>query len=276
VNKLDNIENEFRVFKMELLAGEPNYIVQHHESGCNFTFDFSDVYYNSRLYHEHSRLVSVFKPEDVIADVFAGVGPFAVPAAKKGCAVLANDLNPTSFKYLQVNAETNKAADRLRPFCQDGREFIRAVFRTLFDNPFPAFTPPKSATQLARERRQKTNPSSTESSPPGPDRKRINHFVMNLPGSAIEFLDALRGVLSQSDDLRLVYGQDQLPTIHCYCFTKEMEADKAEQDIRQRVSERLGVILGEASFHFVRAVAPKKDMYCVSFQLPAEVAYSHL
>ncbi len=29
VNKLDNIDTQFRFFKMELIAGEPNYIVEH-------------------------------------------------------------------------------------------------------------------------------------------------------------------------------------------------------------------------------------------------------
>ena len=57
---------------------------------------------------EHDRLVSIFKPEDVVADVFAGVGPFALPAAKKGCGVFANDLNPQSYKYLQQNVVDNK------------------------------------------------------------------------------------------------------------------------------------------------------------------------
>jgi tRNA (guanine37-N1)-methyltransferase len=47
-------------------------------------------------------------PQDVIADVFAGVGPFAIPAAKKGCAVFANDLNPNSTKYLSVNVQNNR------------------------------------------------------------------------------------------------------------------------------------------------------------------------
>jgi tRNA G37 N-methylase Trm5 len=52
----------------------------------------------------------MFQPDDVIADVFAGVGPFALPAAKKGCAVLANDLNPESYKYLIMNIKDNKVS----------------------------------------------------------------------------------------------------------------------------------------------------------------------
>ena len=78
------------------------------ESDCRFTFDFSRVYWNSRLHTEHTRLVDMFQPDELVADVFAGVGPFALPAAKKGCAVLANDLNPESYKYLNINIKGNK------------------------------------------------------------------------------------------------------------------------------------------------------------------------
>lgn len=119
---------------MELIAGEPDYIVEHvsrrvcpsilrlllflqHESDCNFTFDFTQVYWNSRLHREHERLVDLFKPEDVVADVFAGVGPFALPAAKKGCAVFANDLNPNSFKYLAKNIIDNHVGVSCYPHC---------------------------------------------------------------------------------------------------------------------------------------------------------------
>ena len=66
------------------------------------------MYWNSRLHTEHERLVQLFSPDNVIADVFAGVGPFALPAAKKGCGVLANDLNPESYKWLLRNVEINK------------------------------------------------------------------------------------------------------------------------------------------------------------------------
>ena len=52
--------------------------------------------------------MDTFSKDDVVADVFAGVGPFALPAAKKGCAVLANALNPESYKYLKINIDKNK------------------------------------------------------------------------------------------------------------------------------------------------------------------------
>lgn len=93
---------------MEVLAGDPDFIVDVSESNCRFKFDFSQVYWNSRLHSEHERLVKRFKEDDVVADVFAGVGPFAVPAAKKGCAVFGNDLNPNSAKYMLANSIENK------------------------------------------------------------------------------------------------------------------------------------------------------------------------
>jgi len=45
---------------------------------------------------------------DALCDVMAGIGPFAMPAAKKGCMVYANDLNPTSYRYMVENKELNK------------------------------------------------------------------------------------------------------------------------------------------------------------------------
>lgn len=45
------------------------------------------MYWNSRLEHEHLRLVKTFGPKDVVLDVMAGIGPFAIPAAQRGCKV---------------------------------------------------------------------------------------------------------------------------------------------------------------------------------------------
>ncbi|KAG5647702.1 hypothetical protein DXG03_008425 [Asterophora parasitica] len=274
VNKLDSIDAQFRFFKMELIAGEPDFVVEHHETDCSFVFDFREVYWNSRLHTEHARLVDLFNHEDVIADVFAGVGPFAIPSAKKGCAVFANDLNPNSVKYLAQNVQSNNVSQLVKVSCEDGREFIRSVFRRSYDDPFPGSKGPLlSKTQQNLARRKKITPDSPSSELP--PRRRVSHFVMNLPDSAITFLDAFRGVLASDevDGLREAY--DVMPMVHCHCFTRECEPDKAEADIRQRVEEKLGSKLTtEVSLHLVRSVAPNKEMYCISFRLPAEVALS--
>ena len=77
-------------------------------SDCIFRFDYSKVYWNSRLNTEHRRLVGLFKPGEAVCDVMAGVGPFAVPAGRKGVFVWANDLNPESFKSLSDAIVRNK------------------------------------------------------------------------------------------------------------------------------------------------------------------------
>ena len=81
---------------------------QQSQHDCRFRFDFSKVYWNSRLQTEHARLVDSFNVQDVVCDAFAGVGPFAIPAGKKGCGVMASDLNPASAEALTENAKLNK------------------------------------------------------------------------------------------------------------------------------------------------------------------------
>lgn len=88
---------------MPAAAGENNFETEVFQHGVCFKLDYSRVFWNSRLEYEHSRLVSkYFRPGQVVIDVMAGIGPFVVPAAKADCRVLANDLNPDSFKWLQV------------------------------------------------------------------------------------------------------------------------------------------------------------------------------
>jgi len=124
VNKLDSIDTVYRTFDMEVLAGKEQFEVEQNESGCRFRFNFKDVYWNSRLHTEHARLVAKFAKGEAVCDVFAGVGPFAVPAGRKGVIVFANDLNPHSFSSLQGNIRLNKTQHLVFPFNEDGRESL--------------------------------------------------------------------------------------------------------------------------------------------------------
>ncbi|XP_007561231.1 tRNA (guanine(37)-N(1))-methyltransferase [Poecilia formosa] len=234
VNKTNMIDSTYRNFKMEVLAGEENMVAKVKENGVTYEFDFSRVYWNPRLSTEHQRVVQLVKRGDAVFDVFAGVGPFAIPAARLGAKVLANDLNPESYRWLQHNCKLNKLESKVQTFNLDGRDFIRGPLR----RELPALLKGESAV----------------------------HVVMNLPALALEFLDAFRGLLQPEPTC-----DRNLPTVHCYGFSKH---DDPEADVVQRASRSLGFPLeNECSVHFVRNVAPNKDMMCVRFTVPKDVLY---
>lgn len=124
VNKVGSITNEFRVPKFEILVGEENMITEVKQYGATFKLDYGAVYWNSRLEHEHIRLVSLFNAGEIVCDMFAGIGPFVIPAAQKGCTVYANDLNPDSVHYLGLNARINKVEDHVYTYNMDARTFM--------------------------------------------------------------------------------------------------------------------------------------------------------
>ncbi|KAG9303732.1 hypothetical protein G9A89_018629 [Geosiphon pyriformis] len=297
VNKTDSIDTTFRFFKMEVLAGIDNMITEVKEGNCKFRLDFSQVYWNSRLHSEHERLVNLFKKGEYICDVFAGVGPFAVPAAKKGCIVYANDLNPVSYKYLKENSELNKVQNRIIPYNLDGREFIRKIVNDLkIASETSTYHYNESSTDdddnkrknVKREKSTTPNENKTESiSNPNPEDpsteiqktpikfRTFDHFVMNLPAMAIEFLDMFKGLYR---DMQSLFDSSaiNLPMIHCHCFSKSVTPET-------ELIERIKTIFGDEASNistdafkvqFVRSVAPNKDMYCVSFRLDSAIAFS--
>ena len=92
-------------------------------------------------------------------------------------------------------------------------------------------------------------------------------MIMNLPALAVDFLDVFSG-LFRGHDLDEEVIQFVPPTVHCYCFSKEQDA---EADVRQRVDERLGRRVQDCEVRVVRNVAPNKEMLCVRFTLTKEI-----
>ncbi|KAJ1842690.1 tRNA(m(1)G37)methyltransferase [Coemansia sp. RSA 2708] len=267
VNKVDTIDNTFRNFKMEVLAGTQDFMATVRENDCVFRFDFSKVYWNSRLHPEHERLVNKFAQGASICDVMAGVGPFAVPAAKRGTLVWANDLNPASYAALCDNVKLNKVQARVQPFNLDGRDFIRQAFEKYIAQARPIELPP-----IPKHSNSKTKPPP----PIAVVSRSFDHVVMNLPAIALEFLDAFRGLFYRITGSAEPDRSLNLPEIHVHCFTKSEEPEK---DILMRACRALGYPEDKytelvADVHYVRKVSPKKDMYCLSLQLPESVAYA--
>lgn len=237
VNKINTIDTTFRYFAMEILAGERNTITTAKEHGCTYQFDFAQVYWNSRLSTEHMQMTTFMMQDDVLYDVFAGVGPFAIPAARKKVQVFANDLNPESYKWLQKNATINKVKNNFQAFNMDGRYFLRNIVK---DN--------------ILSRRVQDLPGT-------------EHIIMNLPASAIEFLDILPDWFTE-EELRKVYSKP--PIFHVYCFVKGNKGDDVCRLGKLLIEQNLGYMLPAdsiVSIHNIRDVSPNKEMVRVSFFL---------
>lgn len=291
VNKTNNITSEFRTFEMEVLAGEDNFIVTQKESGCLFTFDFQKVYWNSRLATEHERLIDSFDVGDVVFDVMGGVGPFAVPAGKKPCLVFANDLNPQSYKYLKMNIESNKVESFVKPFNLDGREFIKDSPNILAEfqkkNPFIKYSNKKHA--ICKNNTLNNNKLKKKRTLDFTVPLFISHYAMNLPDSAITFVNSFRALFTNGypnltkGEIKLLKGY-KLPIINVYHFEKYNEGEidgNVEVELEKRMHEKIvqqldfNIDIKKINFHVVRQVAPCKLMYCISFELPEEVAFAN-
>lgn len=287
INKTYDVgtESVFRTFPYEVLAGPDDLDVTVHESQCEFRFNFGKVYWNTRLGTEHARLWETFTEAEAVCDVMAGVGPFAIPSGKKRVFVRANDLNPHSYASLKDAITRNKVDQFVTASCDDGRLFIRQATAALAGNPRSVSITPKpkvsrNATDVEQTKAREQAQANTKVYQ---EPLAFDHYVMNLPATAIEFLDAFRGTYHGRETEFAPHTQRKLPLIHLYLFQAKYETEKEEHDeICTRISHHIGAEVKqndpalELDIRYVRNVAPNKKMYCASFRIPSSVAFDRL
>lgn len=273
VNKINSIENTYRNFDIEVIAKRPGVektneelmIVEVNENKCRFKFDFSKVYWNSRLSTEHERIINKLnKGIDIVIDLFAGVGPFAVPAAKAKCKTYANDLNPNAVEWLKLNMTRNKVQpDMVRISNKDARDFILDDLRPILLDEYKKVDDEELATM-----------------------PKI-HILMNLPALAPTFLTNFIGLFGLDVDkntsinekplLELFRNQNLDHIVYCYCFLKGIYEDpKAE--VRAMIEENLGRHLEDdqlLDIFRVRNVSVYKDMYRVEIRLDENILFGN-
>ena len=103
------VEGDFRTRNLQLIAGEKKTETEYRENGCRFLVDVEKAFFSPRLSTERERISNLVNDDDVVINMFGGVGMFSILAAKKTrCIVYNIDINPTASKLCEENIKLNK------------------------------------------------------------------------------------------------------------------------------------------------------------------------
>lgn len=119
------VRGEFRVMDLRVVSGEESLVTVHTEFGLRFKVDLGKVYFNPRLAGERYRVARLVRPGEVVIDMFAGAGPFALMVARTEATskVYAIDINPEAIALLKENMVLNRVSN-VEPVLGDAREVI--------------------------------------------------------------------------------------------------------------------------------------------------------
>jgi len=167
LSKSSAVEGVYRTRDFEVIAGAEKTATVYREYGCVYHVDVAKAYFSPRLSTEHNRVASQVKDGETVVDLFAGVGPFAIPIAKKheNVRVYAVDVNPDAVALLKRNVAVNRAEKQVVPVLGDARQVVRE--------------------QLSG---------------------KADRVIMNLPETALEFVDVACEALKPEGGIMHYYG----------------------------------------------------------------------
>jgi len=129
------VSGEFRLRELEWIAGEKMTETIHKEHGSLFRVDVLDCYFSPRLSFERIRIANLVRDNEVVVNMFAGVGSYSIVIAKKSKAskIYSIDINPTAVRYMRENVLLNKVVDRVLPIKGDAKVIIEQTLKRTAD-----------------------------------------------------------------------------------------------------------------------------------------------
>jgi tRNA wybutosine-synthesizing protein 2 len=113
VCEIKRIGGEFRKPKIAVLFSKRGKSLEtiHIENGVRFALDVSKIMFSKGNLAERARLISKVRPDEVIIDMFAGIGYFSLGLAKSAAKIYSIEKNPVALKYLKQNIALNGISD---------------------------------------------------------------------------------------------------------------------------------------------------------------------
>ncbi|MCW4023883.1 MAG: class I SAM-dependent methyltransferase family protein [Candidatus Bathyarchaeota archaeon] len=120
------VGGDFRIRKLECLAGDGCTVTVHREAGCIFKVDVEKCYFSPRLQFERGRIAGLVGNGEVVVNMFAGAGCFSIEIAKvqPSVKVYSIDVNPIAFEFMQENVKLNRVSGRVISLLGDAKEAV--------------------------------------------------------------------------------------------------------------------------------------------------------
>ncbi len=117
--KIDHIQGTKREPVYNILYGNETETI-HKENGCLFKLDLSKVMWSKGNNNERLRIAKLVEDNEVVLDMFAGIGYFSIPIGVHSNAkhIYSIEINPNSYFYLCENIKLNKL-DNITPILGD-------------------------------------------------------------------------------------------------------------------------------------------------------------
>ena len=120
------VSGSFRLRQLKWVAGVKKTETLYKEFGCVFRVDLERCYFSPRLSFERMRIANMVKPDEIIVNMFAGVGSFSVLMAKHGGSetVYSIDVNPSAVEFMKENVRMNRVQGQVVPILGDAKDVI--------------------------------------------------------------------------------------------------------------------------------------------------------
>lgn len=145
--KLGEITGELRRPQIKLIAGVNDSIVENFENGVWYVYDAKKIMFAKGNISERGRLANLVNENEIILDMFIGIGYFSLPIAKKNpnVKIYGIDLNSDSIYWLKKSIEKNKISNII-VIEGDNREKIKELISKgiKFDRILMGYLPPPS------------------------------------------------------------------------------------------------------------------------------------
>ena len=124
LNDVGGIHGELREPDMKVIYGSTKTETIHKENGVRFKLDPQKVMFSSGNMDERLRMATISSEDEVVVDLFAGIGYFTLPIAihSKPKKIFACEKNKIAFDYLSNNIALNNVNSIVEPLFGDNRE----------------------------------------------------------------------------------------------------------------------------------------------------------